>query len=252
MPSLELKRRQLSVEQSKAQEVLAQTQNQLAALELAIVEKLPMLSNQLVELTDIVKVTGVELGEEVVVIAQEEPPAAILPVPRTHAGSVSPEELKRQLEQMEIELDEIRAEHEALSRWIFWLSKNLARVEDQAARQEASRQGKEQDGIFMVQGWIPKPALKHLDAFAQQNQLAFLAEPCKAEDSPPTLMDNPPIFRGGFMLSSIYQGICCASAIAGSKAKPEIFGLSLAPAAIVEGFAVFALVFALVAAGGLK
>lgn len=55
-----------------------------------------------------------------------------------------------------------------------------------------------------------------------------------------------------FMLSSIYQGICCASAISGSKAKPEIFGLSLAPAAIVEGFAVFAFVFALVAAGGLK
>ena len=55
-----------------------------------------------------------------------------------------------------------------------------------------------------------------------------------------------------FLLSAIYQGICCASAIAGSKAKPEIFGLSLAPAAIVEGFAVFALVFALVAAGGLK
>ncbi len=64
LPSLELKRRQLSVEQSKAKEVLAQTQKQLAALELAITEKLPMLSNQLVELTDIVKVTGVELGEE--------------------------------------------------------------------------------------------------------------------------------------------------------------------------------------------
>ena len=54
-----------------------------------------------------------------------------------------------------------------------------------------------------------------------------------------------------FLVSAIYQGICCASAIAGSKAKPEIFGLSLAPAAIVEGFAVFAFVFALVAAGGL-
>ena len=54
-----------------------------------------------------------------------------------------------------------------------------------------------------------------------------------------------------FLLSAIYQGIACASAIAGSKAKPEIFGLSLAPAAIVEGFAVFAFVFALVAAGGL-
>ncbi len=54
-----------------------------------------------------------------------------------------------------------------------------------------------------------------------------------------------------FLLAAIYQGICCASAIAGSKAKPEIFGLSLAPAAIVEGFAVFAFVFALVAAGGI-
>ena len=54
-----------------------------------------------------------------------------------------------------------------------------------------------------------------------------------------------------FLLTAIYQGQACASAIAGSKAKPEIFGLSLAPAAIVEGFAVFAFVFALVAAGGL-
>ena len=55
-----------------------------------------------------------------------------------------------------------------------------------------------------------------------------------------------------FMLCAIYQGMCCASAIAASKTKPEIFGLSLAPAAIVEGFAVFAFVFALVTAGGLN
>jgi V/A-type H+-transporting ATPase subunit K len=54
-----------------------------------------------------------------------------------------------------------------------------------------------------------------------------------------------------FLLAAIYQGLCCASAISGSKSKPEIFGLALAPAAIVEGFAVFAFVFALVAAGGI-
>jgi len=51
------------------------------------------------------------------------------------------------------------------------------------------------------------------------------------------------------MYSGIYQGKTCASAIGAAKAKPEIFGLSLAPAAIVEGFAVFAFVFALVIAG---
>lgn len=53
------------------------------------------------------------------------------------------------------------------------------------------------------------------------------------------------------MYSGIFQGKTCASAINAAKAKPEIFGLSLAPAAIVEGFAVFAFVFALVLAGGI-
>jgi V/A-type H+-transporting ATPase subunit K len=54
------------------------------------------------------------------------------------------------------------------------------------------------------------------------------------------------------LYSGIWQGRACASAIAASKSKPEIFGLSLAPAAIVEGFAVFAFVFALVLAGGIN
>jgi V/A-type H+-transporting ATPase subunit K len=53
------------------------------------------------------------------------------------------------------------------------------------------------------------------------------------------------------MFSAIRQGQCYASSINASKVKPEIFGLSLAPAAIVEGFAVFAFVFALVLAGGI-
>lgn len=48
------------------------------------------------------------------------------------------------------------------------------------------------------------------------------------------------------MASAIFQGECCASAIQVSKSKAEIFGLSVAPAAMVEGFAVFALAFALV------
>jgi V/A-type H+/Na+-transporting ATPase subunit K len=53
------------------------------------------------------------------------------------------------------------------------------------------------------------------------------------------------------LFSAMRQGEACASAIHASKTKPEIFGLSLAPAAIVEGFAVFAFVFALVLTGGI-
>jgi V/A-type H+-transporting ATPase subunit K len=53
------------------------------------------------------------------------------------------------------------------------------------------------------------------------------------------------------MISAIYQGRALSSAINASKSKPEIFGLSIAPAAIIEGFAVFAFVFALVLSGAL-
>lgn len=53
------------------------------------------------------------------------------------------------------------------------------------------------------------------------------------------------------MICAIQQGLCCASAINATKNKPEIFGLSIAPAAIVEGFAVFIFVFALVLSSGL-
>jgi len=56
----------------------------------------------------------------------------------------------------------------------------------------------------------------------------------------------------GLFYSARSQGQSLASGIAASKAKPEIFGLSVAPAAIVEGFAVFVFVFALVLARGLS
>ncbi len=53
------------------------------------------------------------------------------------------------------------------------------------------------------------------------------------------------------LYSGMKQGEVVAAAIHAAKAKPEIFGVSLAPAAVLEGFSVFALVFALVLSGGM-
>lgn len=53
------------------------------------------------------------------------------------------------------------------------------------------------------------------------------------------------------LYTAIWQGRAVASAINAFKEKPEIFGLSVAPAAIVEGFAVFAFIFALVVSAGI-
>ncbi|MCG8313534.1 MAG: ATP synthase subunit C [Pseudomonadales bacterium] len=71
------------------------------------------------------------------------------------------------------------------------------------------------------------------------------------------IVNAPGVFAVGLltgialMLSAIHQGNSVASAINASKNKPEIFGLSIAPAAIVEGFAVFVFVFALVVSGAI-
>jgi V/A-type H+-transporting ATPase subunit K len=72
-----------------------------------------------------------------------------------------------------------------------------------------------------------------------------------------TAGNSPGIFILGtlsglaLMYSAIAQGTACAASINASKSKPEVFGISLAPAALIEGFAVFAFVFALVLAGRL-
>ncbi len=72
-----------------------------------------------------------------------------------------------------------------------------------------------------------------------------------------TLDNAPGIFAIGtltglaLMMSAVYQGQALVAAINAAKNKPEIFGLAIAPAAIVEGFSVFAFVFALVLAGSL-
>lgn len=74
---------------------------------------------------------------------------------------------------------------------------------------------------------------------------------------PVDLVNAPGIFAIGtlaglaLMLSAFGQGTACAAAINVAKNKPEVFGLSLAPAAVIEGFAVFSFVFALVLAGSL-
>lgn len=72
-----------------------------------------------------------------------------------------------------------------------------------------------------------------------------------------TLANSPGLFGIGFLTglallaSAVWQGRALSSAITASKAKPEVFGISITPAAIVEGFAVFAFVFALVVSGGI-
>jgi V/A-type H+-transporting ATPase subunit K len=69
-----------------------------------------------------------------------------------------------------------------------------------------------------------------------------------------TAANSPGLFVLGaltgvaLLISAMAQGSACAASINSSKSKPEVFGISIAPAAVIEGFAVFVFVFALVLA----
>lgn len=58
------------------------------------------------------------------------------------------------------------------------------------------------------------------------------------------------VFAGlAFLFTAAWQGRLCVSAINSVKEKPDLFGLSITPIAIVEGFGVFVFIFALVLSG---
>ena len=67
LPSLDLKRRQLVAQQSKARKVLKQSQAKLAEVEPVVATTLPMVGNEGIELTDLVKLTNVRTSQENVV-----------------------------------------------------------------------------------------------------------------------------------------------------------------------------------------
>lgn len=64
LPSLDLKRRQLTVQLAKARRELADAQRAVEELEGTVGEQLPMLANRDIEVSGLVKMTDFELGEE--------------------------------------------------------------------------------------------------------------------------------------------------------------------------------------------
>ncbi len=141
----------------------------------------------------------------VVLIAVDEPDPAALPVARSRLGSESPATVRRQLDAARSALEEVEAEHERLSRWIFLLSRHLARAEDAQARAEASAMTRDDDVLVQLQGWLPRRELPRLEAFTAARGLAWLAETPQPADAPPTLLENPPALSGGQDLVTFYE-----------------------------------------------
>jgi V/A-type H+-transporting ATPase subunit I len=141
----------------------------------------------------------------VALIAEDEPPADVLPVPRTHTGAVPLSALQRECEDLDIEIEEAQAARAALGRWRLVLGVHLAAAEDGDDRRAAAQMTRDDPEAFALQGWAPVEAAPALRTFAQARGLALILEDPAPEDSPPTLLHEPERFGAAADLTAFYM-----------------------------------------------
>ena len=98
----------------------------------------------------------------------------------------------------------------------------------------------------MGSSWIGSGQLRLAGPWLRSASISVIASRSLASQS-----DSLSATRRTHQESASLRDRATPASINVSKSKEEVFGISLAPAAIIEGFAVFAFVFALVLAGGI-
>lgn len=141
----------------------------------------------------------------IAVISAQEPERKLLPVERTHTGSVPLEQLQKELFDIRMRLEDLAAERHALSRWILLLRRSLASIEDEDSRRLASLMALDNEQVFALQGWVPESQLDQLRAVASEHSLALALESPQPDELPPTLLSNPQAVAGGEEIVRFYQ-----------------------------------------------
>lgn len=141
----------------------------------------------------------------VVVISEIEPPENALPVPRTHTGIQPLSALEDQRNEIELNLEDLQAQRESLTRWIALLTLHFNETLNMDSLQQAQTLTRDDVGVFVVQGWLPEKQLERYRHFAMEQGLALLEEDPGIDDNPPTLLQNLEQFAGGEDLVDFYQ-----------------------------------------------
>ncbi len=141
----------------------------------------------------------------VVVLAEQELETSLMPVPRTHTGSLPLAQLQKELQMLELKLDDLQAERESLTRWTSLLSLSLVNVAEHDALKFARQMALDIDEVFVIQAWVPERLITDYHQFADTHHLAMLVSDTQVADRPPTLLENNDNIAGGEQLISFYQ-----------------------------------------------
>ncbi len=140
-----------------------------------------------------------------VLIAPEEPADDILPVPRTHTGSLPIHELEAQLDEAEIAIEALEAERVAQTRYLTLMRRNLSAAESAAELAHATQKVRDEEAMFALQGWVPEDRIEAVLEMAQAKDAAVLIENPGPDDTPPTLLEQPEKRSAAADLALFYQ-----------------------------------------------
>jgi len=143
--------------------------------------------------------------EYIVLLAKEEPEPKAMPVPRTHTGDISLSQLHKNLEAIHLAIEDAYAKREYLTRWMTLIMLNLAEFENDAGLKSAVLMTKDDAHLFTSQAWVAEADIKKIEAFAKEQQVAYLVEPVNGIEQPPTLLSNTETFAGGEEIVKFYQ-----------------------------------------------
>lgn len=141
----------------------------------------------------------------VVVVAPSEPSASLLPCDRVHVGRFSLSELKTQREKAEVELEDIEAERQKLTRYCAQLLVCQEQAEDITDFAKAQQVVENQGELYLIHAWVAETDLPELNNLCKDLQQAVFARPVQDTDLPPTLLKNKEALGGGELLVNFYQ-----------------------------------------------
>ncbi|WP_050602716.1 V-type ATP synthase subunit I [Ruegeria sp. 6PALISEP08] len=140
-----------------------------------------------------------------VLISPDEPDDDILPISRTHVGSLPIHELEAQLEEAEIALEALEAERVAQTRYLTLMRQNLSVAESAAELAHATQKVRDAEAMFALQGWVPKDRIDAVLDMAHSKGSAALIEEPGPDDTPPTLLEQPENRSAAVDLALFYQ-----------------------------------------------
>ncbi|MDJ0878308.1 MAG: hypothetical protein QNI86_06825 [Halieaceae bacterium] len=140
-----------------------------------------------------------------VVINPDEPSPDEVPYRRMHTGSLSLSQLEQDYEATLVELENLEAKRESLTRWSLTLQDSLNRILDTRDLVQAERETLDSQDIFVLQAWIPEHAVPRLAEWVETVPAGYTLREPDEHDTPPTLLENSDRLGGGQEAVSFFQ-----------------------------------------------